>query len=124
MRTANRRVEPATVPTQKMTSVCQGTPNGAATLPLFCANPESSTRRFPGPCASSRHIHMPTEIAPVLHPEVTIYDQITARGVSRREFLGFCAWMGACIGVQASGVDRIVKALETKKRIPVIWLHF
>jgi hydrogenase small subunit len=47
-----------------------------------------------------------------------------SRGVSRREFLSFCAWMGACIGLEASGVEQVVKALETKKRIPVIWLHF
>ena len=56
--------------------------------------------------------------------EDTIYQQIISRGVSRREFLQFCGWMGACIGLQASGVAQIVKALETKKRIPVIWLHF
>ena len=59
-----------------------------------------------------------------LPKEQTIYDQVIARGVSRREFLGFCAWIGACIGVQGAGVDQVVKALETKKRIPVIWLHF
>jgi hydrogenase small subunit len=56
--------------------------------------------------------------------EATIYDQIISRGVSRREFLQFCGWMSACIGLEASGVAQMVKALETKKRIPVIWLHF
>jgi hydrogenase small subunit len=56
--------------------------------------------------------------------EPTIYEQITARGVSRRDFLHFCAWMGACIGLESSGVAQMVKALETKKRIPVVWLHF
>jgi len=66
---------------------------------------------------------MPTQIAPA-RPDTTIYEQITARGVSRREFLQFCAWMGGCIGLEASGVEQMVKALETKKRIPVIWLHF
>ena len=54
----------------------------------------------------------------------TIYKQIISRGVSRREFLQFCGWMGACIGLDATGVAQMVKALETKKRIPVIWLHF
>ncbi|HVT74765.1 MAG TPA: hydrogenase small subunit [Lacunisphaera sp.] len=56
--------------------------------------------------------------------EETIYESIVSRGVSRREFLQFCAWMGGCIGLQASGVAQMVKALETKKRIPVVWLHF
>lgn len=55
---------------------------------------------------------------------MTIYEQLSSRGVSRREFLQFCGWMGACIGLQASGVAQVVKALETRKRLPVIWLHF
>jgi hydrogenase small subunit len=56
--------------------------------------------------------------------EETIYQHLISRGVTRREFLQFCTWMGGCIGLQASGVAAMVKALETKKRIPVIWLHF
>jgi hydrogenase small subunit len=47
-----------------------------------------------------------------------------ARGVSRRDFLKFCTWMGAMLGVEASGVAQIVKALETKRRLPIVWLHF
>jgi len=66
---------------------------------------------------------MPLEIETV-QKEETIYEHLTSRGVSRREFLQFCAWMGGCIGLEASGVAQMVKALETKKRIPVIWLHF
>lgn len=42
----------------------------------------------------------------------------------RRDFLQFCAWMGACIGLEQTGVAQMTKALETKKRIPVVWLHF
>ncbi|HVS52584.1 MAG TPA: hydrogenase small subunit [Opitutaceae bacterium] len=56
--------------------------------------------------------------------QVTIYEQLTSRGVSRREFLKFCAWMSACIGVGSEGVAQVVNALETKKRIPVVWMHF
>ncbi|MDI1248517.1 MAG: hydrogenase small subunit [Lacunisphaera sp.] len=69
---------------------------------------------------------MPTDIAPLptQRKEETIYEHLLARGVSRREFLSFCAWMGACIGLESSGVAQMVQALETKKRIPVIWLHF
>jgi hydrogenase small subunit len=47
-----------------------------------------------------------------------------ARGVSRRDFLGFCTWMGAMMGLESTGVADVVKALETKKRLPIIWLHF
>ena len=52
---------------------------------------------------------MPTDLASPRKSDQTIYDQITARGVSRREFLQFCAWMGACIGLEASGVEKMVK---------------
>jgi hydrogenase small subunit len=47
-----------------------------------------------------------------------------ARGVSRRDFVKFCTWMGAMLGLEASGVAQIVKALETKRRLPIVWLHF
>ena len=48
----------------------------------------------------------------------TIYQQMTSRGVSRREFLQFCAWMGACIGLDKTAAAQIATALETKKRMP------
>ena len=54
----------------------------------------------------------------------TVYEQITARGVPRREFLKFCAWMSACIGLGPEGVAQVVTALETKRRLPVVWMHF
>ena len=66
---------------------------------------------------------MPTELV-TTPKEETIYEHLVGRGVSRREFLQFCGWMGACIGLSSTGVAQMVKALETKKRIPVIWLHF
>ncbi|MBI2516934.1 MAG: hydrogenase small subunit [Opitutae bacterium] len=56
--------------------------------------------------------------------EETIYERMMARGVTRREFLSFCAWMGACIGLEKSAIAQMAQALETKKRIPVVWLHF
>ncbi|MBL9214965.1 MAG: hydrogenase small subunit [Opitutaceae bacterium] len=69
---------------------------------------------------------MQTEIQPrpAAPREETIYEHLCARGVSRREFLSFCAWMGACIGLEQSGVAQMVQALETRRRIPVVWLHF
>ncbi len=59
-----------------------------------------------------------------LPKEETIYQRLTSRGVSRREFLGFCAWMGACMGLEPSAVAKMAGAMENKPRIPVIWLHF
>ncbi len=59
-----------------------------------------------------------TEVIP------TVYEQISSRGVSRRDFLKFCTWMGAYLGLEHSAAAQIAKALETKRRIPVVWLHF
>jgi len=47
-----------------------------------------------------------------------------AHGVSRRDFVKFCGWMGVMLGLDSSGVAAVEKALETKKRPPIIWLHF
>ena len=55
---------------------------------------------------------------------VTYWDEMKRHGYSRRDFLKFCTWMTAFIGVEASGVGRVVKAMETKPRIPVVWFHF
>ncbi|MFC2089263.1 hydrogenase small subunit [Bacteroidota bacterium] len=54
----------------------------------------------------------------------TLYEEIREKGYSRRDFLKFCGTMGALLGLEASGIAQIAKALETKSRIPVLWMHF
>lgn len=54
----------------------------------------------------------------------TYFEEATRKGYSRRDFAKFCTMMGAFMGLEASGVAQVTKALETKKRLPVIWLHF
>lgn len=54
----------------------------------------------------------------------TILEQILAKGYSRRDFLRFCSYITAAAGIHASGLSRVVHALETKTRPPVIWFHF
>lgn len=54
----------------------------------------------------------------------TYYDEVVRKGYSRRDFMAFCTMMGAFLGLENSGVAQVTKALETKKRLPVIWLHF
>lgn len=51
------------------------------------------------------------------------YDLLQKHGVSRRAFLGFCATTAAALGLDPSQVPDVVHALETKPRLPVIWLH-
>lgn len=54
----------------------------------------------------------------------TVYEACRENGISRRDFLKFCTSMAAMLGLQASGIAQVVEALETKPRLPVIWLHF
>jgi len=61
---------------------------------------------------------MPTNSRP------TIWEHAQAKGVSRRDFLAACAWMTAMLGLPASAVAQVTKALETQPRIPVLWFHF
>ncbi len=54
----------------------------------------------------------------------TIWEHAQSKGVSRREFLTACAWMTAMLGLPASAVAQVTKALETQPRLPVLWFHF
>lgn len=54
----------------------------------------------------------------------TIWEHAQAQGYSRREFLQFCGWIAAAAGIQSTGLAEVVRALETKPRLPVVWFHF
>jgi len=51
------------------------------------------------------------------------YDILLQHGVERRTFLKFCTVMAGALGLEATMIPKVVAALETKPRIPVIWLH-
>ena len=53
----------------------------------------------------------------------TTYGLLKAHGVDRRTFVRFCSMTAAALGLPASLVPKVVEAMETKPRIPVIWLH-
>ena len=53
----------------------------------------------------------------------TTYDVLRSHGVERRDFIKFCVTTAAALGLEASMVPKVVAAMETKPRIPVIWLH-
>ena len=44
--------------------------------------------------------------------------------MSRRDFLGACTVMATMLGLPASGAAQIAKALETKPRLPCVWMHY
>jgi len=54
----------------------------------------------------------------------TLYEEIREKGYSRRDFLKFCGTMAAMMGLEASGMAQVARALETNARIPVLWMHF
>ncbi|MFA7281527.1 MAG: hydrogenase small subunit [Sterolibacterium sp.] len=53
----------------------------------------------------------------------TFYDVIRARGISRRDFLGFCTLTATYLGLGPGGAGTLAHAMQTKPRIPVLWLH-
>ena len=54
---------------------------------------------------------------------LTTYEVLRAHGVDRRSFLKFCSMMAAVMGLEATAIGKVAEALETKARIPVLWLH-
>lgn len=55
---------------------------------------------------------------------LSLRELMEERGYSRRDFLKFCAFMSATLGVHSAGFSSIVRALESKPRPPVVWFHF
>ena len=55
---------------------------------------------------------------------LTIWEHAELKGYSRRDFVKFCSWLAAAAGIDASGIGKVVHALETKPRLPVVWFHF
>ncbi len=53
-----------------------------------------------------------------------LLDALTARGISRRRFLGFASAMTALLALPQAMTPQIVKALETQKKPVVAWLEF
>ena len=51
------------------------------------------------------------------------YQWARRKGVSRRDFLKFCTLMGAMLGLDAAEFPKIVQALQSKPRLPVIYLN-
>ncbi|MEM7436261.1 MAG: hydrogenase small subunit [Myxococcota bacterium] len=50
--------------------------------------------------------------------------ELERRGVSRREFIGFCSAMAVMIGLPATASAAIANALENKRKPSLVWLEF
>jgi hydrogenase small subunit len=53
----------------------------------------------------------------------TYYAWAKLKGLSRRDFIKFCTGMTVALGLDLSLVPQVVQALETKPRLPVIYLN-
>lgn len=53
----------------------------------------------------------------------TFYDVMRRQGITRRSFLKFCSLTAAAMGLSPAFSGKIAHAMETKPRIPVLWLH-
>jgi len=53
----------------------------------------------------------------------TFYDVMRRQGITRRSFLKFCSLTAAALGLGPAFAPKIAEAMETKPRIPVLWLH-
>ncbi len=60
----------------------------------------------------------------VLLKQPTYYEEVQRKGYSRRDFVKFVSMMTAFIGLEQSAIGQVTRALETKARMPVIWMHF
>lgn len=54
----------------------------------------------------------------------TVYESAIERGFSRRDFLKMCTALSATIGLDFTQTNKVVQAMETEKRLPVVWLQF
>lgn len=59
-----------------------------------------------------------------IREDIGIIEYLESRGVSRRDFLRFCATMAAALALPSSFVPRIAEALEKKARPVAVWLEF
>ena len=53
----------------------------------------------------------------------TFYEVMRRQGITRRSFLKFCSLTAASLGLGPTFAPQIAHAMETKPRIPVLWLH-
>jgi hydrogenase small subunit len=53
----------------------------------------------------------------------TTYDMMRRQGITRRSFAKFCSLTAASLGLGEAGAQQMAMAMQTKPRLPVIWLE-
>ena len=57
-------------------------------------------------------------------PNYWLAEELEHCGVSRREFLGFCASMAALLGLPDTATRAIAAAIESAPKPVLVWLEF
>ena len=53
------------------------------------------------------------------------YERLESKGVSRRDFMKYCTFLTATMGLSSSFVPKVAEVFAApKQRPPVVWLHF
>jgi len=53
----------------------------------------------------------------------TFYDLLRRQGITRRSFLKYCSLTAASLGLSPAQAQQMAAALQSKPRLPVVWLH-
>ena len=60
-----------------------------------------------------------------METEKAFYDRLESKGVSRRDFMKYCTFLTAAMGLSSSFVPKVAEVFAAPaQRPPVIWLHF
>lgn len=54
----------------------------------------------------------------------TVFEAVIEHGFTRRDFLKMCTALAATLGLDYTQSGKVVKAMETGSRVPVVWLSF
>jgi len=57
--------------------------------------------------------------------ETEFYERLAERGISRRDFMKYCGFLTATLGLSSSFVPKVAEVFAAPKQRPsVVWLHF
>jgi [NiFe] hydrogenase small subunit len=60
-----------------------------------------------------------------MEQEKAFYERLESKGVSRRDFMKYCTFLTATLGLSSSFVLKVTEVFAASvQRPPVIWLHF
>ena len=60
-----------------------------------------------------------------MEKEKEFYERLERKGVSRRDFMKYCTFLTASMGLSASFVPKVAQVFAAPaQRPPVVWLHF